>query len=465
MGEDTLNLSTAPDFAPQSTQRLDNTVVRQYVTRFLDRREEFLSVERRYGSPLYLLDADGLSDRSGEFQLAFQNRLPEVEFFYAMKSNNHPVITRMLLKHGYGLDVSSGAELAQAIKLDARNIIFSGPGKTSEELARAVEHNDRVTVLIDSFGELDRLEKVAARADNIVRAGVRLCAGKNGLWRKFGIPLSQLKVFIEKNCSTPHVHFCGLQFHISWNLNPQAQVDFLHRLGTVLGEFKQDQLQRITFLDIGGGYWPEIGEWLQSNPPEHAVGEVLPACGRHHHEHYCNPAAPINQFARRISGAIRECIRPHIDCKVYLEPGRWICHDAMHILLTVVDKKSNDLVITDGGTNAVGWERFETDYFPVINLSRPGDSEHHCMIAGSLCTPHDLWGYGYYGEGIEPGDILLVPAQGAYTYSLRQNFIKPLPEVVVMKSSNEGKILDIACQNDLIWERIQSRLSPRGPKL
>jgi diaminopimelate decarboxylase len=102
----------------------------------------------------------------------------------------------------------------------------------------------------------------------------------------------------------------------------------------------------------------------------------------------------------------------------------------MHILLTVIDKKADDLVITDGGTNAVGWERFETDYFPVINLTRPGPNENPCMIAGSLCTPHDIWGYGYWGEGIEPGDALLVPSQGAYTYSLRQHFIKPVPAVV-----------------------------------
>jgi diaminopimelate decarboxylase len=49
---------------------------------------------------------------------------------------------------------------------------------------------------------------------------------------------------------------------------------------------------------------------------------------------------------------------------------------------------------------------------------------------GSLCTPHDLWGYGYWGEDIQPGDTLLIPNQGAYTYSLRQEFIKAVPQVV-----------------------------------
>jgi diaminopimelate decarboxylase len=102
----------------------------------------------------------------------------------------------------------------------------------------------------------------------------------------------------------------------------------------------------------------------------------------------------------------------------------------MHILVRVVDKKERDLVITDAGTNAIGWERFEIDYFPVLNLSREGLAENSCDILGSLCTPHDVWGYCYFGSDIDVGDLLMIPCQGAYTYSLGQNFIKPLPRVV-----------------------------------
>ena len=104
----------------------------------------------------------------------------------------------------------------------------------------------------------------------------------------------------------------------------------------------------------------------------------------------------------------------------------------MQLLFSVVDKKASDLVITDAGTNAVGWERFESDYFPVLNLTRPALRENPCTIVGSLCTPHDVWGYSYWGSGLEEGDVLLIPMQGAYTYSLRQEFIKPLPQVVIL---------------------------------
>jgi len=113
-----------------------------------------------------------------------------------------------------------------------------------------------------------------------------------------------------------------------------------------------------------------------------------------------------------------------------MEPGRWLCHDAVHMLVKVVDKKAENIVITDGGTNMVGWDRFETDFFPVMNLTRPSTEEHECAVYGSLCTPHDIWGYSYFGEGIENGDMLLIPTQGAYTFSLRQEFIKSVPKFV-----------------------------------
>ena len=323
-----------------------------------------------------------------------------------------------------------------ALDCKCSDIIFSGPGKTKKELQLAVSHCNKVTVLMDSFGELDRLEQVAAELQARVNAGVRLTTDDRGLWRKFGIPLSRLDSFIQKAAGCSHVLLSGLQFHTSWNLDPGPQVNFIERLGQSLQNLAQDRRQLFTFIDIGGGYWPPQGEWLQwAGTSKGRLHQALLNTSTPSTEHYKLPVSPITTFAAKIGAAIQRHVAPYVDCRFYAEPGRWLCNDAMHILLTVVDKKSEDLVITDGGTNIIGWERFETDYFPVINLSRPSKSEHKCFILGSLCTPHDVWGYSYFGKGIEPGDILLVPNQGAYTYSLRQEFIKPLPEVVPLDAA------------------------------
>jgi diaminopimelate decarboxylase len=231
-----------------------------------------------------------------------------------------------------------------------------------------------------------------------------------------------------------HVRLCGLQFHTSWNLTPSSQVSFLMRLGERLAAMKRQRAKTIEFLDIGGGYWPPRGEWLHfsATPQGRITQMVLPEAKGGDRFRY--PAEPLEIFAGEIGKALRQHIFPYVECQVFTEPGRWLVNDSMHILLTVVDKKAKDLVIVDGGTNIVGWERFETDYFPVINLSNPSLVERNCFVFGSLCTPHDVWGYSYFGDGIEPGDILMVPSQGDYTYSLRQSFIKPLAQVFPLQS-------------------------------
>jgi diaminopimelate decarboxylase len=445
MGDDASVIKSAEQILAHDTPRMDGDMLMSFVAEFIARRDLYLNVCQRHGSPLYVIDENVLRDRARRFMAAFQNRLDNVEFFYAMKSNNHPAISEFLIGQGLGLDVSSGEELKQAVALDASEIIFSGPGKTTAELSLAAQYSNRVTILIDSFGELGRLENAAAEAGVRMRAGLRLTVDKRGLWRKFGIPLADLAGFIRRALDCQHVLFRGLQFHSSWNLHPDNQEAFIARMGEHIAKLPDEYKSMIQFIDIGGGYWPPQGEWLQAaGTLEGQLRQNIEPGANHSQEHYCLPATPIEDFARRLSEALRTHISPHAECAVYLEPGRWICNDAMHILLTVIDKKAADLVITDGGGNAIGWERFETDYFPVINLTRPGTTEHPCLILGSLCTPHDVWGYGYFGEGIEPGDVLLIPTQGAYTYSLRQNFIKPLPAVAVLSVADDGNAFTVS---------------------
>ena len=429
-------LKRAADLLAHPTPWLDRGELDAFVQSFLDRRDQFLDVCRRCGSPLYVLEEQVLRDRAAEFTSAFRREVPDLRVYYAVKSNNHPAVAATLVRAGLGLDVSSGLELELALSCGADDIVFSGPGKTEAELALAVANRERVTLLLDSFGELARLEAAAAGAGATMRAGVRLTTDERGLWRKFGIPLARLAEFLDAAAACPHVRLCGLQFHTSWNLSPAAQVSFVARLGAVLGELDARRRAAIEFIDIGGGFWPPRGEWLQpEGTPEGKLRQAagVPACAERRPHRL--PATPIAEFARQIGAAVRTHLLPHVRCRICAEPGRWLCHDAMHILLTVVDRKADDLAITDGGTNAIGWERFESDYFPVINLSRPSLTERECYVLGSLCTPHDVWGYAYHGADIRAGDVLLIPTQGAYTHSLRQEFIKPLPKVAVLPAA------------------------------
>lgn len=403
----------------------------EYVAHFIDDKNRYLDSVQKHGSPLYLFEKTILEERSRSFREAFQPFFPECTFYYAVKSNHHPEVAAHLVKNGFGLDVSSGLELEMGLTTGCNDLVFSGPGKTEQELSLAVSNHSRVVVLIDSFLELSRLEHIAAQAGKTVRAGVRITTNENGLWRKFGVPLKSISDFLEQSLSCPHVNVTGLQFHTSWNLSPAQQVEFVERLGSEIGSWPTRIKNLLSFIDIGGGYWPVMGEWLQSGgTPRGTLLNHLGLKPENPLSHYYMPSRPLSFFAEKLSKSIHTHIFPHAPVRICFEPGRWIINDAMHLLFSVIDKKGADLVITDAGTNAVGWERFESDYFPVINLSRPALTEKPCLITGSLCTPHDIWGYGYFGTDIEPGDLLMIPTQGAYTYSLRQNFIKPLPQAV-----------------------------------
>ena len=404
-----------------------------FVKFYFDRRDYYLKVLENARLPLYLQESKILRDRAFQLKKAFREVLPDVSFYYAVKSNNHPDVSRVMLEEEFGLDVSSGLELETALNMGAMDIVFSGPGKTSAELRIAAAYSDRVTVLLDSFGELSRLESVASEMDREVRCGVRLTVKPEGLWRKFGIPLEHLSAFWERAFKCKYVRLIGLQFHTSWNLSPDPQIEFLDQMGRVLSGMPDLFKTSLDFVDIGGGFWPPQGEWL--HPAGTTRGRLLDALGCGDKDDGCHhwlSSTPIEDFARKIAATIKRCLFVVVPCRICLEPGRWICNDAVQLLVSVVDKKAPDLVITDAGTNAVGWERFETDYFPILNLTHPAMSERPCNILGSLCTPHDVWGFYYWGSEIQCGDILMIPTQGAYVYSLCQNFIKPLPYVITI---------------------------------
>jgi diaminopimelate decarboxylase len=417
------------------TPELDTGELKTLLDRIIERRSVFLALREKHGSPLYVIEEEILADRATRFAAAFRNVLPDIRVYYALKSNNNPLVAEILVRNGLGLDVSSGLELQTALDCGAKDIVFSGPGKTEVEIAVAVEHRHRVTVLMDSFAELNGLQMAAAAAGVSVRAGIRVTTGSQGIWRKFGIPLEDLARFFLEAEERNRVEVRGVQFHVSWNMDPSRYVEFLKTLGAVLGTLPGEHLSNIEFIDIGGGFWPSQGEWLQeAGTPEGRILHAVSPPPNPSLRHFRFPAADIDEFASAIGCAVDRYISPLVRCCICLEPGRWLCNDAMHILMTVLDKKADDMVITDAGTNAVGGERFEMDYFPVINLTRFDSVERACLVMGSLCTPHDIWGYSCFGDGIEPGDVLVVPNQGAYTYSLRQHFIKPLPETVCIRT-------------------------------
>ena len=406
------------------------------------KKNKILKLARKYPTPFYLLDVPELIRSIADFKSAFGKYFPECRPYYAVKSNHHPFILKTVVKAGFGLDVSSGRELQMALKTGCTSIVFSGPGKTQEELSLALTHASRVTIHLDSFGELAHLEQVARTMKIKIRAGVRIFSPVHGAWSKFGIPLNDLKKFWQRAHRSSWINLQGIQFHLSWNRQPDNYVRVIKELGNYLKRhFTASMRKEIRFVDCGGGYFPDQIEgsypstvhYPGTSPREHIIkmaGAYYGVETAFKTPYYVIRAAPLEDFARAIGDAVHRELTPLLQCEYYTEPGRIICSRAMHIVVKVVDKKSPAHVIADGGVNISGWEFGEHFYYPLLNCTHPSQKkELKCTVYGPLCTPHDVWGYRCYATKIEEGDVIVVPNQGAYRYVLAQNFIKEIPDV------------------------------------
>jgi len=409
-------------------------LIRTYLKSLLEKRDVFLASAGRFSTPQYFFDEPALAKSLSTFNKVFSQYLERFRIFYAVKSNSFPGLSKYVSDAGHGLDVSSGVELSMALSLGCKNILFSGPAKTDQELNIAIQNKDKVTLLMDSAGEMERVSGLVQESDLgeiPLKVGFRLRGLHHGIWGKFGVPPERFPELFTRALTVKGLDPRGIQFHTSWNMGPQAQVKMIERVGACVKTLPESSQRRLKFLDIGGGYWPERGEWL--NPQNTTSGKLLQILDpdfQFRPRHYYHPANPLEYFAREISAALRRQGRPLSELEIFMEPGRWLSTPAMHVLLKVIDKKESTVVIADGGINLLGWERPLFEFIPLLNLTRPSLREFPVRVFGNLCTPLDIWGTTLFGEGVENGDVLLVPDQGSYTYCLRQSFIKPIARVV-----------------------------------
>jgi diaminopimelate decarboxylase len=379
---------------------------REVAQAVLERRDELLA---SIGStPAYLFDGSGFRAALDRFRSVFDARLHGHRSFFAMKSNPHPLVVRGAVDAGFGLDASSGRELRQALAATTNTgarIVFSGPAKSREDHDLALLHADRVTVLVDSAGELRRLGEAVQTAGRPVNAGLRISAG--GDWAKFGVPAERFRAL-----QVPEgVRLRGLQFHVSWNRDPEPYRRMIELVAPLIDQIDNQvdsQAGELTFLDVGGGYRPHR---LEGEFPDFTV----------------KPSVPLEAYADGVAAAVQ---RAGLRCAIWTEPGRILSTFAMHLVMRVVDKKSDSLVILDGGIHMVGWERYQAIVHPVVNLDRPSLDEQVVRLGGSLCDCEDTLGERVFGAGIEEGDRLLIPFQGAYSFTTAQNFIRDIPPVL-----------------------------------
>jgi len=210
------------------------------------------------------------------------------------------------------------------------------------------------------------------------------------LWTKYGIPLQSLGKFWDQAGEYSFLKLNSIHFHQSRNQTTLFYTDTIRELAKYLkNNFTPDQLKSIQYIDFGGGFEPYKSEG------------VIVSEGLSWPKYKILNTPTAEEYAIAIGNSIKKYLEPIVRATYLSEPGRYICNNAMHIVLSVADIKDKENCILNGGVNMVGWQRFEKEYFPLVNITHQSKTEQRHRMWGNLCTTWDIWGYYYYGSEIK----------------------------------------------------------------
>lgn len=401
-------------------------------------KSKLLKIGRLSNEPVYIFDKEEVIRNYTRMKSSFTESGINPTLYYAVKSNPYIGVLKTVVEQGGYLDVSSQYEMLLAKKAKSKKVVYTGPGKTYEDFFVFSQLFPASTVIIESETELKNLALLGRKNSTVYSIGVRVQTSGQSYWEKFGITLESLDSFIIKAKSFKNVNLTGLHFHSSFNLDSKNITSSITKIKKYLNS--NDNLKFIPrFIDIGGGIYPDnsLDAYYPWNEEQELfISNFTKVLKNIYSDNYKPRFIPETvDPSEKIIKDIALCFKKEFlnnKSDLWIEPGRYISHSSMHILLKVVDKKNDNSVIVNGGMNMIGWEKYQfNNYSPIFNLSRFNpNKEFQCTVYGSLCAPDDIWGFYIRGDSVEIGDILCLPFQGAYTYTLRQKFIKGETSVV-----------------------------------
>ena len=371
------------------------------------------------GTPFYCYSTATLTRHYQVFAGAFSDVRALV--CYAMKANSNQAVVATLAKLGAGADVVSGGELARALAagIAPEKIMFSGVGKTGQELAAAVDAGI-LCVNVESEPELELLSAIAASKGR--RAGIslrvnpdvdakthaKIATGKSE--NKFGIPISRAREVYAYAAKLPGVRVRGVDMHIGSQITDLQPFDDAFVLLSEFVRMLRADGHDIEHVDLGGGLGIPYRHDNDPPPDPFAYAEVV----------------------KRATQAL--------DCTLIFEPGRLIVGNAGVMLTRVIYVKraeAKTFVIVDAAMNDLIRPTLYDAHHDIIPVREPsaGASRIIADVVGPVCETGDFLALNRDMAVPEPGDLLALMTAGAYgavqacTYNTR-----PLiPEVMVSR--------------------------------
>ncbi len=390
-------------------------------------------IAEQFGTPCYVYSRATLERHWRAFDNAFSARPHLV--CYAVKANSNLAVLNVLARLGSGFDIVSGGELERVLAAggDPGKVVFSGVGKTRNEMQRALEVGIRC-FNVESAAELEKLNEVASgmgvtapvalRVNPDVDAKTHPYISTGLKENKFGVDIDLAPAIYRRAQELSNLHISGVDCHIGSQLTELTPfLDALDRLMSLVKQLEADGIE-IDHLDLGGG----LGiRYTDEAPPE--------------------PAEYASAIAERLGETGYE---------IFIEPGRAIAGNAGVLLTRVEYLKPTDhkqFALIDAAMNDLLRPTLYQAHQEIVPVERHQQGvEAEYDLVGPICETGDFLGKGRL-LNLCQGDLLAVRSSGAYGFTMSSNYnTRPRPPEVMV----DGEQVHLVRPREEIRELFQS---------
>jgi diaminopimelate decarboxylase len=378
-------------------------------------------VARAHGTPLYVYSAESIRHAYRSLDAAFGSYPHRIH--YALKANSSLAIVALLRELGSAVDANSVGEIELAMRAGfaPADIVFTGVGKSPDEIDRAVQLGLKA-INAESAGELERIDCAAqargTRARVAVRVNPDIDAGTHphistGLHiNKFGVPFEQARALYRKMVTQPGLDPVGIHVHLGSQI---VTLEPMQRAAAAVVKLVQDLRStgiKLDHIDVGGGLGISYDGSRVPSASDYA-GSILSVLGN--------------------SGL-----------SITLEPGRFIVGSAGALLARVVDLKDGPAghhfcVLDAGMTELIRPALYGS--FHRIEAVTPRAGRELCYdIVGPICESSDAFGEARKFPALQVGDLLAILDTGAYGSAMASNYNRHSLPAEVMIDGGRAKL-------------------------
>jgi diaminopimelate decarboxylase len=360
------------------------------------------AIAERVGTPFYLYSYRTLERHFKAFDSAFEKVRHLV--CYSVKANSNVALLRIFVNLGAGLDVVSGGELFRALRsgVDPKKVVFSGVGKTEEEIEDAL--NSGILMFnVESSQELTRIDEIAKGVGKRAPVAIRVNPDidpkthpyvSTGLKEnKFGIDFNLALEEYTSAKELPNLEIVGVDCHIGSQLiEIQPFVEALRRLKKLVHALGERGIV-IQYLDLGGG----LGITYKDEVPPHPT-----------------------EYAQAIVEEVSD-----LDYTLIFEPGRVIVGNAGILVSRVLYTKQTgekNFIIIDAGMNDLIRPSLYGSFQGILPVSKGEEEEIIADVVGPICESGDFMARNRRMPHFKPGNLVAVMSAGAYGFSMSSNY-------------------------------------------